>query len=82
MTLKDCIEIWDSCGFSTIEKCYDNVVHLSTMMFKYEDINKEILELQKDIFYNYPDLFCQMFDMDKDVLIKNGWKVRDEHKFC
>ena len=78
MKLKDCMEIGDSCGFSTIEKCYDNVVHLSTMMFKYEDINKEILELQKDIFYYYPDLFCQMFDTDKDTLIEYGWKIKDE----
>ncbi len=67
MTLKDCMEIGNSCGFSTIEKCYDNVVHLSTMMFKY-----------KDVIYYYPNLFCQMFDTDKNTLVEDGWKIKDE----
>lgn len=78
MTLKDCMELGDACGLTTIEKCYDNIVHLSTMIFIYEDIDKEILELQKDIFYHYPDLFCQMFMTNKDNLIEIGWKIKDE----
>ena len=76
MKLKECMELGSECGLTTLEECYLNVEHLATSLFKYEDINKELLELQQDIFYNYPYKFCRIFDSDKEDLIKKGWKTK------
>ena len=46
------------------------------MIFKYQDINKEIEELQRDIFYHEPDLFCKIFNADKNKLLENGWMIQ------
>ena len=62
MKLKTCMEIGKSCGLTKIEECYDNIYLHSSMIFKYQDINKEIEELQRDIFYHEPDLFCKIFN--------------------
>jgi hypothetical protein len=77
MTLETCMEIGKSCGLTKIEECYDNIYLHSSMIFKYQNINKEIEELQRDIFYHEPDLFCQIFDSIKEDLIKNGWKIKE-----
>lgn len=45
MKLKTCMEIGKSCGLTKIEECYDNIYLHSSMMFKYQDINKEIEEI-------------------------------------
>lgn len=45
MKLKTCMEIGKSCGLIKIEECYDNIYLHSSMMFKYQDINKEIEEI-------------------------------------
>ena len=68
MLLKDCMEIGNTCGLTTIEQCYNNVDLHCTSLFTYEDINKEILELQKDIFYHCPDEFCKIFNSDKEKI--------------
>lgn len=77
MTLETCMEIGKSCGLTKIEECYDNIYLHSSMIFKYQNINKEIEELQRDIFYHKPDLFCQIFDSTKEDLIKKGWKIKE-----
>ena len=66
-----------SCALTKIEECYDNIYLHSSMIFKYQNINKEIEELQRDIFYHKPDLFCQIFDSTKEDLIKKGWKIKE-----
>lgn len=76
MKLVICMKLGKSVGLKTVEECYDNVYLHSGMLFKYEDIDKEILELQQDIFYHDPDLFCKIFDSDKDDLLKKGWKIK------
>lgn len=73
MKLKTCMEIGKNCGLTKIEECYDNIYLHSSMKFKYQDINKEIEELQRDIFYHEPDLFCKIFNADKNKLLENGW---------
>lgn len=78
MTLKACMEIGKCCGLTTIEECYDNICIHSPSIFVYEEINNEICELQKDIFYNDPDLFCKMFKADKNKLLEKGWKTKKE----
>lgn len=77
MKLKTCLEIGKSCGLTKIEECYDNIYLHSSMIFKYQDINKEIEELQRDIFYHKPDLFCKIFDADKNKLLENGWTIQN-----
>lgn len=77
MLLKTCLEIGKDCGFDSIESCYDNIYHHAMNIFRYEDINKEILELQKDIFFNDADEFCRIFDSDKNNLISKGWITKD-----
>lgn len=77
MTLETCMEIGKSCGLTKIEECYDNIYLHSSMIFKYQNINKEIEELQRDLFYHKPDLFCQIFDSTKEDLIKKGWKIKE-----
>lgn len=77
MTLETYMEIGKSCGLTKIEECYDNIYLHSSMIFKYQNINKEIEELQRDIFYHEPDLFCQIFDSTKEDLIKKGWKIKE-----
>ena len=42
------------------------------------EIEKEILELQQDIFYHYPDLFCQIFGSTKE----NSLSLDCEVKIC
>lgn len=76
MLLGTCLEIGKECGLSTIEECYDNVYRHSINIFKYEDINKEILELQKDIFYHNSDEFCKIFNCNKEEMINKGWKCK------
>ena len=65
MKLKECLELGKACGLTTWEECYDNVDLHAMSIFKYDEINKEILELQQDMFYHDPDKFCQIFKADK-----------------
>lgn len=65
MKLKECMEIGKECGLYSIEECYDNIVLHNLCLFKCDDILKEIEELQKDIFYNYPELFSNIFQRRK-----------------
>ena len=68
MRLKECMEIGKTCGLYSIEECYDNIILHRLSLFEYDDILKEIEELQKDIFYNYPELFSNMFQRRKSIL--------------
>ena len=79
MNLKCCMEIGKDCGLTTIGECYDNIYHNASMLFQYQNIDKEIEELQRDIFYHNPDLFCELFVSDKNELLKRGWKVKDDN---
>ena len=76
MKLKTCQDIGQECGFVTIASCYENIHFHATSLFRYEDIGKELLELQKDIFWYHPDLFCHIFACDKEKLLKKGWKTK------
>ena len=75
MTLAKCLDLGKACGLYTWEECYDNVYLHCGMMFKYEDISKEILELQQDMFCTDPDKFCEIFNSNKEELINKGWKI-------
>lgn len=68
MRLKECMEIGKACGLYSIEECYDNIILHKLSLFKYDDISKEIEELQEDILYNYPDLFSDMFQIRKSLV--------------
>ena len=46
MKLKECLELGKECGLTTWEDCYVNVDLHAMCIFKYDEINKEILELQ------------------------------------
>ena len=76
MKLKECLELGNACGLYTWEECYDNIYIHAGNIFKYGEINKEILELQKDMFYHDPDKFCKIFNSGKEDLIKKGWKTK------
>lgn len=74
MRIKECMEIGKACGLYSIEECYDNIILHRLHLFEYNDTSKEIEELQKDILYNYPDLFSDMFQRRKsfaDSLLEN-----------
>lgn len=75
MTLEKCLDLGEACGLHTWEECYDNVYRHCGQIFSYTEINKEILELQQDMFRTDPDKFCQIFDSNKEDLISKGWKV-------
>ena len=77
MKLAECMSIGNECGLFTIEECYDNIDFHSMSLFSYDSIGEELLELQKDIFYNYPDEFVRIFDATKEELINKGWKTKD-----
>ena len=47
-------------------------------IFKYDEINKKILELQKDMFAINPDKFCKIFNATKDDLINKGWDINEK----
>lgn len=68
MKLKECMEIGKACELYSIEECYDNIILHRLSLFEHEDILKEIEELQKDILYNYPDLFSDMFQRRKRIV--------------
>ena len=74
MTLKICLEIGKECGLTTIEECFYNILIHSTSIFKYEDIQKELLELQKDIFKTNKDKFYEMFDATEEEMKEKGWE--------
>lgn len=76
MTLETCIQIGKDCGLHTIGECYINIEIHSLSLFPYNEINKKILELQKDFFYHNPDEFCKIFDSTKEDLIAKGWKIK------
>ena len=57
-----------ACGLYSIEECYDNIILHNLCLFKCDDIFKEIEELQKDIFHNYPKLFSEMFQRRKRII--------------
>lgn len=78
MKLKTCLELGKACGFNTWKECYDNIYLHAGSIFKYDEIGKEILELQQDMFYNNPDKFCQIFNSNKEDLINKGWRVINE----
>lgn len=68
MKLKECMEIGKACELYSIEECYDNIILHRLSLFEHNDILKEIEELQKDILYNYPDLFSDMFQRRKRIV--------------
>lgn len=68
MKLKECMELGKECGLYSIEECYDNIILHRLSLFEYNDISKEIEELQKDIFHNYSDLFFDMFQRRKRIV--------------
>ena len=75
MKLIECLDIGKECGLTTLKECYDNIFFHAQNIFKYEDIDKELLELQKDIFYHHPDEFCKIFNSTKEELINKGWET-------
>ena len=78
MKLKKCLELGKACGLTTWEECYDNIYLHAISIFNYSDINKEILELQKDMFAINPDKFCEIFNATKDDLINKGWDINEK----
>ena len=78
MKLKECLELGKECGLTTWEDCYVNVDLHAMCIFKYDEINKELLELQKDMFAINPDKFCEIFDCTKEDLINKGWKINKQ----
>lgn len=78
MKLKECLEIGKACGLTTWKECYDMIDFHAMNIFKYDEINKEIFELQQDMFYHDPDEFCRIFDATKEDLIKKGWKINEK----
>ena len=80
MKLKECLELGKECGLTTWEDCYVNVDLHAMCIFKYDEINKEILELQKDMFAINPDKFCEIFNATKDDLINKGWDINEKWK--
>ena len=79
MKLKECLELGKACGLTTWEECYANVDLHAMSIFRYNEINKEILELQQDMFAINSDKFCEIFDCTKEDLINKGWKI-NKHK--
>lgn len=77
MKLEECLEIGKACGLTTLEECYDNIYLHAGSLFTYDEISKEILELQKDMFAHEPDEFCKIFKATKEDLIAKGWKVNE-----
>lgn len=73
MTLKDCLEIGKECGLTTLKECYDNIYYHATSLFAYKDINKELLELQKDIFKTDKNKFCELFNATIKEMEEKGW---------
>lgn len=73
MKLSTCLKIGKDCGLSTWEECYDNIAMHSMMLFKYENIEKELLELQKDMFRTNPEKFCSIFNATIEELKAKGW---------
>ena len=78
MKLKECLEIGKECRLTTWEECYDNVYLHASNIFKYDEINKEILELQKDMFAINSDKFCEIFNATKEDLVNKGWKINKQ----
>ena len=68
MKLKECMDLGKECGLYSIEECYDNIILHRLSLFEHNDILKEIEELQKDILYNYPKLFSEMFQRRKRII--------------
>lgn len=77
MKLAECLAIGKDCGLNTIAECYDYVELHYDSLFKIENLDKEILELQQDIFYHDPDEFCRIFNSTKEDLLSKGWKVKE-----
>lgn len=73
MKLATCLKIGEDCGLSTWEECYNNIDFHSMMIFKYDDIGKELLELQQDMFRTDPDKFCEIFNITRQELVDRGW---------
>lgn len=78
MKLKECMELGKDCGLQSIDECYLNIEIHALSLFQYEYINKELSELQKDIFYHKPDIFCKMFKVTKEEVISKGWETKTE----
>lgn len=53
MKLQECIEIGKECGMVTLGEAYDNIDIHSTMLFIWEDIEKEMQELRNEIGKKY-----------------------------
>ena len=53
MILDECIEIGKECGLTDLRECFNNIDIHSTMLFKYEEINKELNDLIDDIEQKY-----------------------------
>ncbi len=53
MTLDECIAMGKECGMTDMRECFNNIDYHSAMLFKYEEINKELNELIHDIEVKY-----------------------------
>ena len=67
MTLNECIEMGRECGLTTLGEAYDNVSIHATSLFKWEDIEKEIQELNNEIGAKYG--FKEISDNIDEILI-------------
>lgn len=54
------MEIGKECGLYSIKECYENIILHSLSLFKYDDISKEIKELQMDLSYALACLYMGM----------------------
>lgn len=73
MTLQTCLEIGYACGLETWEECYDNIDYHASSLFGWNDIGKELLELQKDMYHTDKEKFCKIFKVTKEEMKQKGW---------
>ena len=65
----------------TYHRLDDFISHLSPAeVEELENVidDKEILELQKDMFAINPDKFCEIFNATKEDLINKGWNINKQ----
>jgi len=53
MKLSNCIEIAIACGLTTLGEAYDNINFHALSLFLYDEIDKEMYELQMEICKEY-----------------------------
>ena len=70
MTYEEMMSIGESCGLKTVGECYDNVMHHYDVFFKIDNLNEEVLKLQKDICKENPQGFMEAFSVSQDLVDK------------